>query len=62
MTDNDSKKTWQKINELLPHGNTQTESIFLNEEGSLITDTSAVANRFNNYFVNVAKNLPKDIG
>ena len=59
---NDSKKTWQKINELLHHINKQKESIFLNEEGSLVIDPRAVASKFNNYFVNVAKNLLKGMG
>ena len=34
----------------------------MNEEASLVTDPKAVANKFNNYFVNVAKNLLKDMG
>ena len=57
---NGSKKTWQKINELLHHRNKQRENIFLNEEESLITDRKTVANKFNNYFIDVAKILLKD--
>ena len=58
---NDSKKTWQKINELLHHRNKQRENIFLNEEESIITDRKTVANKFNNYFIDVAKILLKDM-
>ena len=54
---------WQKKkNELLHYRNKQKENIFLNEEGSLVNDPKAVANKFNNYFVNVAKNLLRDMG
>lgn len=42
--------------------NKQKENIFLDEEGSLVTDSRAVAYKFNNYFVNAAKNLLKDMG
>ena len=58
----DSKKTLQKIDEHIHHRNKQKENIFLNEEGSLVTDPKAVANKFNNYFVNTASNLLKDMG
>ena len=53
---------WQKKNELLHYRNKQKENIFLNEEGSLVNDPKAVANKLNNYFVNVAKNLLRDMG
>ena len=52
----------QKINEHIHHRNKQKEKICLNEEGSLVTDPKAVANKFNNYFVNAADNLLKDMG
>ena len=59
---NDSKKTWQKINEPLHQRKKQKENLFLNEKGSLITDPKTVANKFNNFFINVTKNLLKDMG
>ena len=43
----------------LHHRNKQKENIFLNEEGSLVTDPKAVANKLNNYFVNATKILLK---
>ena len=35
-------------NKHLHHRNKQKENIFLNEEGSLVTDPKAVANKLNN--------------
>ena len=43
----------------LHNKNKQKENIFLNEDGSLITDPKTVANKFNSYFVKVAKALIK---
>ena len=52
---------WSKINETLKNKNKHFEEIFLSEDGKMITDQKTVASKFNNYFVNVAKNLIKDI-
>ena len=36
--------------------------MFLCEDRKMITDQKTVASKFNNYLVNIAKNLLKDIG
>ena len=51
-----------KINETLQNINKHFEELFLSDDGKMITDQKTVANKFNNHFVNVAKNLLKDIG
>ena len=34
-------------------------NLFLNENGNMITDPKLLANKFNNFFINVAENLSK---
>ena len=51
-----------KTNETLQNINKHFEELFLSDDGKMITDQKTVANKFNNHFVNVAKNLLKDIG
>ena len=38
------------------------ENIYLGENGIIVTDLKLVTNQFNYYFVNVAKNLVKNLG
>ena len=57
---NNSKKVWRGINQLLNKYKGKQKSIFLEDNG-LITDSKEVANRFNNYFVNIAEKLSDKI-
>jgi len=57
---NNSKKTWQGINELINKNKKQSKSIILNDNG-LLTDPKHVANKFNHYFINVADSLSEKI-
>ena len=57
-----SKRLWAGINTILnKRKNDLDDEIFLNDNGQLITKKT-VANRFNNYFINVAKNLMQKHG
>ena len=51
-----------KTHETLQNINKHFEELFLSDDGKMITDQKTVANKFNNHFANVAKNLLKDIG
>ena len=53
---NNSREIWRGINQLLNKQRSTSKSIFLEENG-LITDPKTVANKFNNYFINVADKL-----
>ena len=53
---------WSKINETLQNKNKHFEETFFYEDRKMITDQKTVASKFNNYFVNIAKNILKDIG
>ena len=53
-----SKKVWSKINELIHQRKSkQSTDIYLNENGSLITEQNKVANIFNKYYTNIASKL-----
>ena len=52
-----SKKTWSGINELLHKRKTKENSIFLNVDGSIVTDQKVVANKFNDYYGHIADEL-----
>ena len=57
-----TKKALSSVNSILNRKRKQKCSdIFLNINGSILTDQKLVANKFNNYFVNVADKLAKDI-
>ena len=57
-----TKNAWTSINSILNRrGKKKCSDIFLNINGSMLTDQKLVANKFNNYFVNVAGKLAKDI-
>ena len=59
---NNAKKSWTGINTILHRKNkTKTSDIFLNSNGKLFTDQKTVSKMFNNYFINVAGNLEKNI-
>ena len=53
---------WLKINETLQNKNKYLEERFLSDVGEMITDQKTMASKFQNYFVNVAKNLLANIG
>ena len=57
------KKVWSGLNEIISQKKKRNnEEIFLNGVDGITTDQTKVANSFNKYFVNVAKNLLRDIG
>ena len=58
----DSKNLWAKINELLNKKRSAANDIFLNDNGAIITHQQVVVNKFNEYYINVAQNLLKEIG
>ena len=56
------KKTWSAINDILNRSSKhKTSDIFLNDNGKILTNQKSVANKFNDYFINVADNLSKKI-
>ena len=58
-----SKKIWQGINEIMHNRtNKANAEIYLDDGGNIVTDQKKVANRFNKFYTNVAKNLLKDLG
>lgn len=58
----DSKKLWNKINELINTKQIGMDDIFHGENSVMITKQRIVANEFNKCFINVAQNLLKDLG
>lgn len=54
------KETWKGINKLLNKHKSTKKKIFLDDNG-IITDSKMVANKFNQYFINVADKLSKKI-
>ena len=57
-----SKKAWNKINEILNRERNKTTDIFPNDDGAIITNQKTISNKFNKYYINVAQNLIKDMG
>ena len=55
-----SKKVWTGINKLLNRGRKKQGTIFLEENG-LISDPLKVANKFNDFYLNVADKLCEEI-
>ena len=53
---------WNKINEILNRKNNKTEDMYINVNNSIISNPKLIANEFNTYFANVAKNLQDNIG
>lgn len=58
-----SKKIWSAINEIL-YKKTKNinDDIFLTDNSATIVDQKIVANKFNDYFINVAQNLASKLG
>ena len=48
------KKVWTKINKILKNKTKINEYIYLSENGTTLLDTSKIASKFNNYFINVS--------
>ena len=57
-----SKETWNKINQILDNEKLGCDNIYLSENETIITGLKQVSNKFNNYFVTVAENLTKKVG
>ena len=55
-----SRDTWKTLNSLIRSKNT-SKDVILNHNGSKVSDPSAIAEVFNNYFSNVASNLDRNI-
>ena len=59
---NNIKKTWKGINGILNRNSkSKASDIFLNINGNLLTSQKAVADKLNDFFINVADNLAKKI-
>ena len=57
---NNSRDTWKTLNSLIQYKNT-SKDVILNHGGSTVSDPSAIAEVFNNYFSNVAFNLERSV-
>ena len=57
-----SRKIWKGINEIIHNKFSKDAEIYLDENGSIITNHKTIANKFNKFYTNVAKNLLKDLG
>ena len=53
---------WSKINEVLQNKKRLDETIHVCDNGITISDTTKIANKFNNHFTNVAQELLKKTG
>ena len=53
---NNSRDTWKTLNRFIRYKN-NSKDIILNDNGTTVSDPSAIAEVFNNYFSNVACNL-----
>ena len=58
---NNSKKTWKGINQLLNRSRNNLKPVCLEGTDGITSDPRKVANKFNQYFVNVADDLTKKI-
>ena len=52
-----SKKTWDKINDLISSGKNRHSKFQIVNEGEVVTSSYEVANLFNNYFLNIPVEL-----
>ena len=60
---NNSKKIWKGINEIIHNKyKKDAEEIFLDDDGSIITDQKTVANRFNKFYTTIASKLVTKLG
>ena len=55
-----TRDTLKTLNRLIRYKNT-SKDVILNRSGSTVSDPSAIAEVFNNYFSNVASNLDRNI-
>lgn len=58
---NNMKKSWQIMKELLQRTNVSHNPSRLNINGQIITDSKEIAEKFNAFFINIGKNLSKDL-
>lgn len=59
---NNMKKTWQVLNNLLGRNKpTKLPDFFNDKQGNKITDTTEIANRFNEFFTNIGTSLASKI-
>ena len=54
---NSNKKFWKKIKPFFSEKGLETNNIILKEKNELITNSSTLANLFNNYFINITSTL-----
>ena len=54
-------KMWSKINEFLQNKKRLDETLYICGNGITISDTTKIANKFNNYFTNVAQEVVKKL-
>ena len=59
---NNSKQTWNGINEILGRKRNLQTNISINKNKTVITNEKEVADTFNKYFVDVAENLSRNLG
>ena len=57
---NNSRATWKTSNSLIRYRNT-SKDVIINHNDSTVSDRSAIAEVFNNYFSNVASSLDRNI-
>ena len=58
---NNIKATWDVVNSVIKKRNNSNFPNVFSQNGKSIKDSVAIANGFNNFFVNVGPNLAKDI-
>ena len=60
---NNSKKIWKGINEIIHNKfSKDITDIFLDDNGSIITDQKVVANKFNKFYTSIAEKLVTKLG
>ena len=57
-----SKKTWTGIKEIINNTKNVSSRINLKINGKMVTDQRRLANRFNDFFINVSQNLGDRLG
>ena len=56
----DNRKFWKAVSPLFSENAFYRESVILKEHGKTITDNEKIAEKFNNFFSNIVKNLNID--
>ena len=54
---NDIERFWKKRKPFFSEKGFQTNNIILKDKNRLVTDSSIIANTFNNYFINITNTL-----